>query len=65
MQRLYIYVIKDVRFRGYSSKPNGVREQNGLGNIQMKLVKTYMKVLTMLFPGVPDGNNSYFVWISR
>jgi hypothetical protein len=65
IQKLYIYVIKGVRFRGYSSKPKGVREQKGLGNIHMKLVKTYMKMLTMLFSGVPDENNSYFAWISR
>jgi hypothetical protein len=28
--------------------------------IQMKLVKTYMKVLTILFPGVPEEKNSKF-----
>jgi hypothetical protein len=29
---IYIYAIKDVRIRGYFSKPKGVRDQKSLGN---------------------------------
>jgi hypothetical protein len=31
-QELYIYVSKDVRIRGYFSKPKGISEQKSLGN---------------------------------
>jgi len=33
IRALYIYVNKDVRIRGYFSKPKGLREQKSLGNI--------------------------------
>jgi len=32
IQTLCVYVSKGARFRGYFSKPKGVREQKGLGN---------------------------------
>jgi hypothetical protein len=32
IQAICIYVSKDVRIRGYFSKPKGVREQQSLGN---------------------------------
>ena len=32
---LCVYVIKDVRVRGYFSKPKGFREQRSLGNTDL------------------------------
>jgi hypothetical protein len=31
----YVFVAKDVRIRGYFSKPKGAREQNALGNTDL------------------------------
>ena len=33
----YIYVLKDVRIRGYFSKPNKVRGQKSLGNTDLDI----------------------------
>jgi len=38
IETLYIYVSQDIRIRGYFSKPQGVREQKSLENIDINFL---------------------------
>jgi hypothetical protein len=51
----YIYVSKDVRIRGYFTKPKGVRKQKSLGNTALQH-RSHLKMLL-----ISAINNSCFL----
>jgi hypothetical protein len=37
-REMYVHMSKDVRIRGYFSKPKGVREEESVGNTALRLL---------------------------